>query len=440
MRHAGKLSQRDAAESFCPVSSKFSLSSLLDLGPRYGLLFSAGLLSDIGGFSTHIALNAHIYQLSNQNVSYMGLAALASLVPWLLGSPLGGVWAESRNRRRVMIANDLFRMPLVLGMAMTNNIWAILGIQFCLSGSTAAFNPSRQSIIPEVVKPDQIHLANTVNGGILSVVHVLGPIIGAYIYAKSGSMVWIAILNAATYGISALLLFMLPYERMKTKEENSPKEHFLVNIREGFSYVSREKDLLIILFTLMTSGAAIGILIPLLRPFVSVALNGDDIIYGQIISAFGFGGVVGPLVGYWAGRRFGMGGTISIAFALEAIILIIWSQVTNIPLSYFLLFLWGVVVFTMIPCYMSYVHTYARKEFMGRSFALFDQGHIMAQLLGAGVIAYFGKSVPTQNLLTATGVVYLVIVVLITLTEGSRLLRSRSGIAETVTTEEHAQA
>ncbi|MBI3735167.1 MFS transporter, partial [Candidatus Sumerlaeota bacterium] len=127
--------------------SKFSLASVRDLGPRFILLFTAGILSDIGGFSTHTALVLHIYRLTGKNRSFMGLTALAGLVPMLVASPLGGIWAEKYDRRRVMILNDLFRLPLVLLMAWTDQVWVILALQCLISASTSAFNPSRQSII-----------------------------------------------------------------------------------------------------------------------------------------------------------------------------------------------------------------------------------------------------------------------------------------------------
>jgi MFS family permease len=158
---------------------KRGLSAFRDLGRRYALLFSAGLLSDIGGFSTHTALLLHVYRLTDENAAYMGMMALANLLPMALGAPLGGVWAEKFNRKHVMIACDVARIPLVLMMMTTQNVWLLFALASMTSACTSIFMPSRNSIIPELVRKDQVHLANTLNAGIMSFVHVAGPVAGA---------------------------------------------------------------------------------------------------------------------------------------------------------------------------------------------------------------------------------------------------------------------
>jgi predicted MFS family arabinose efflux permease len=54
--------------------------------------------------------------------------------------------------------------------------------------------------------------------------------------------------------------------------------------------------------------------VPLIRPFVSEVLHGGDQTYAWLIGAFGVGGMVAPAVGYWAGRRFGLGRVIATVF------------------------------------------------------------------------------------------------------------------------------
>lgn len=408
------------------MTSDFSLNSFRLLGRRYAQLFTAGILSDIGGFTTHTALVLHVYSLTNGNVTYMGLTALAGLVPMLLAAPLGGVLAERHSRKWVMFSIDIIRIPLVLLMlTTTSSVWTLLALQSLISAATAAFNPSRQAIIPDLVGRDRIHLANTINGGAMSVVHVLGPVFGAVVYAKTGTLFWIVILNAATYAISAAIISMMNYRRDEGAKLGG--NDFFRDVYEGFRYVRNEKDLLYLLFILCTSGASVGLLVPLLRPFTDQVLHRGAETYGYLIGAFGAGGMAGPILGYFVGRRLGIGRTIATALAIEAALLIVWSRITDWRLSCLTLFVWGVVIFTMIPCYLSYLHTYSKKEFIGRTFALFDQAHFGPQILGAAIVAMFGGAIPTQKILTIAGVVYLVVVALTWPSSHAKLLRSRRG-------------
>ncbi len=107
--------------------------------------------------------------------------------------------------------------------------------------------------------------------------------------------------------------------------------------------------------------------------------------------------------------------------------LILFSRTTNIYASAFMLFLWGVNVFVLIPGYMSYIHSYARAEFMGRTFALFDLTFSGAQIMGAVIVVLIADRFSTPNLLTAAGLCYGAILIATYRTPGAKLLRSRRG-------------
>lgn len=395
----------------------------LGLGRPFYLLFLGGVLSDIGGFATTTALVLHIYKLTGGNASYMGLMALATLLPMVMSAPVGGVWAERHPRLRLMITNDLVRVPLVLLLMATQSVWLLLLLQALVCATTALFMPSRQSILPEILKPEQIELGNALNGGVLSIVHVLSPILGAMLYARSGSLRYLVVTEAAAYLLSALLLSRLKEPPRQTEERSHAG--LWADIVEGLRYVRGEPDLRVILAILAVSGLALGLLTPLLRPFVKEALHGDDRTYASLIAWFGAGGLFGPPVGYMLGRVLSLGRTLVLCFFLEALVLTLWSRATTEWQANAGLFTWGLVTFALLPCYTSYLHLYARKELMGRTFALFDQTSYSSQILAAALIAALGNRLPVTTMLTAAGIGYLGIVVVTLPSTGGRLLRER---------------
>jgi predicted MFS family arabinose efflux permease len=395
------------------------------LGTPFYLLFLSGVLSDIGGFTTHTALVLHVFKLTGGSTRFMGLIAMASLLPMVLSAPLGGVWAERYPRLRVMIGNDLVRMPLILGMIFTDSVWLLLLLQALVCASTALFMPSRQSILPELVPPEHLELANALNGGVLSVVHVLSPLIGAFLYARVGSLAYVVVIEALAYLVSALLLSRI-VESPRPPRAGAEKGMF-GDIVDGFRYVRGEADLRQIFIMLLASGIALGLLIPLLRPFASQALRGGDATYAAMITWFGVGGLFGPLIGYLVGRWLGLGRALTLSFCLEALVLTLWPRSTAVWQASAGLFAWGIVMFAMIPCYTSYLHIYARKEFMGRTFGLFDQTGYLPQIAAAALITALGDRLPVVLILTCAGALYLGIVLLTLPSRGGRLLRGRSG-------------
>lgn len=396
----------------------------VSLGRPFYLLFLAGVLSDIGGFATQTAMVLHIYKLTNGNASYMGLMSLATLLPMVLSAPVGGVWAERYSRIRVMISNDVVRVPLVLLMMSTRSVWLLLLLQALVCATTALFMPSRQSILPELLPKERIELGNALNGAVLSLMHMLSPILGAALYARSSSLTYVVILEALAYAASAVLLSRL---REPPRQHAGRQEARLwADIAAGFRYVRSEPDLRQIFIILLASGMAIGLLMPLLRPFIQEALGGNDKTYASLIVWFGAGGLLGPLLGYLLGRALGLGRTLIFCFFLDALVFTLWSRMTAVWAASAGLFVWGLVVFALIPCYTSYLHTYAKKEFMGRTFALFDQTSYSPQILAALLIAVFGARLPVVLILTLAGLSYLGIVLTTLPSEGGRLLRSRS--------------
>lgn len=388
-----------------------ALRSASELGRPYFLLFAAGVLADLGGFTTGTALTLHVYQLTQRNAGYMGLIALASLVPMLLAAPVGGVWAERRDRRRVMIGCDLARIPLVLLMMATNHVLALLALLTLVSTTTALFTPSRQSLIPALVRPERLQLANALSGGVFSVVHTLGPALGALLYARGGGLRWVVIFEAVLFLLSIGLL--LPLRVPPAQHAEGGTYNLLNDIRDGMRYVLSAPDLRQLFTILLVSGTAIGLLVPLLRPFTDQVLHVDDKGYAMLMTAFGLGGIFGPVLGYYLGRSLGLGRTLTLCFTLEATLLLLWSRVPTLC--------------AMVPAYMSYVQLYAKPEFIGRTFALFDQSWYAPGIVSAGVIALVGSKLPTQSIMTLAGTGYLLLVVLTYFTRGAQLLRSRSG-------------
>jgi predicted MFS family arabinose efflux permease len=415
-----------------------ALGPAAELGQPFYLLFIAGILSDIGGFATQTALVLYIYKLTGGNASYMGLMSLATLLPMVLSAPIGGVWAERYSRLRVMISNDLIRVPVVLLMMATRSVWLLMLLQAVVCATTALFMPSRQSILPEVVPPAHLQLGNALNGAVISVMHVLSPILGAVLYARAGSLTYVASVEALAYLSSAILLSQL---REPPRQRGAKRDAGMwANIVDGFRYVRSEPDLRQIFIILLASGMVTGLVIPLLRPFVKEALGGNDHSYAALLAWFGAGGLLGPLLGFLLGRVLGLGRTLSLFFLLDALLFTVWSRSTTMWTAGSLLFAWGLVMFAFIPCYTSYLHTYAQREFMGRTFALFDQTNYSPQIVAAGLITALGDRLPVMKLLTAAGLAYLGIVLITLPSQGGRRLRNRGSALEAATTDLNPRA
>jgi predicted MFS family arabinose efflux permease len=180
----------------------------------------------------------------------------------------------------------------------------------------------------------------------------------------------------------------------------------------------------------MAAGLAVGVVIPLLRPFVTDALGAGDATYALILGCFGLGGLVGPGLAMVAMRWIGLGRVLLAGFFVEAAVMLIWSRTTVPALSGAVFGVWGAFVFALIPCEHTYLHARTNPALMARTFALMDQAMYATQIVGMLVVIAVGNSVRPQALVTAAALLYLAIVAASWRRSGARLVRGLGRLSE----------
>ena len=78
----------------------------------FRLLWGAGVISSLGSWLLVLAIPAHVY-LVTRSLAATGLTVAADYLPMLLLGPVAGVLADRWDRRRLMLATDVFRAAAV---------------------------------------------------------------------------------------------------------------------------------------------------------------------------------------------------------------------------------------------------------------------------------------------------------------------------------------
>ncbi len=181
------------------------------------LLWSSQALSEIGDWGARLALAVLVYDRSNS--ALWSAATLAvSYLPYLL-SPILTPLAQRWSLRTMMIGADLIRMALFALIALPLPIWALLVLAFVSALATPPFEAARVAITPEAAgdqkMPDAIALTNIT----FQVAQVLG-------FAMAGALMFLVgpapaiLINAATFGVSALILSAMRAGRHRAEPES----------------------------------------------------------------------------------------------------------------------------------------------------------------------------------------------------------------------------
>ena len=152
------------------------------------LTIAAGqTVSLIGSSAVQFSL---IWWLASETGSpmMMALSGLVAFLPQIFLGPFAGVWIDRLKRKHVAIAADMFIGLVAVVFAVL--LWvghppywsacAVLGIRAL---GSVFHTPAIQSIVPQLVPPDKLVRANGWNQFMQSGAFMLGPVIGAAMYA-----------------------------------------------------------------------------------------------------------------------------------------------------------------------------------------------------------------------------------------------------------------
>ena len=169
---------------------------------NFALLWSGSVISNSGSWMQIVAQGWLVYDLTGSPV-YLGVTGMARAVPMMLLPPMGGVIADRVPRLKLLKVTQIVSLLLALLLAVLVSsdviqIWQIVLLSF-LSGAVHAFDqPSRQALLPDLVRPADMTNAIALNSAAWQGAALFGPTLaGATIAVFSLSVAFYA--NAASY-------------------------------------------------------------------------------------------------------------------------------------------------------------------------------------------------------------------------------------------------
>ena len=181
---------------------------------NFRLLWSGQLISFTGSMMQTAAILWQVAILAppDRKGLALGMVGLVRILPVIIFSIAGGVVADVRDRRRVLLSTQsLQAIFAALLAAITISGHATLLYVYTIAAVTAAIGafdgPARQSFFPILVPREHLPNAISLNTILFQVASVLGPSLGGILIASLG-IGWVYALNAISFltVISALLL------------------------------------------------------------------------------------------------------------------------------------------------------------------------------------------------------------------------------------------
>ncbi|HVE91702.1 MAG TPA: MFS transporter [Actinomycetota bacterium] len=283
----------------------------LDVSPLrenrdYRLLWTGQLVSMCGSQLRYVAVPYQVYLLTKSPLA-VGMIGLFQALPLMAFSLWGGVIADAVDRRKLLLVSQVglaltsvaYAVGAQLGFATLPFLYAVTATASSLA---ALDGPARQSLIPTLVRRDQIPAAMTLNQVLFQTSGVLGPALGGLVIARAGLQFayWIDVVSYAA-AIVAVAAMRTP---QRTPGGARPGWSSLV---EGLRYLGGHKVLLSTMaldFVAMLFGWPRALFPFFAEEIFEVGPQG----LGLLFAAPGAGALLGALLGGWVShvRRQGL--------------------------------------------------------------------------------------------------------------------------------------
>jgi MFS family permease len=312
--------------------------------PNYRRYYGGQAISLIGTWMQMTAQAWLVLSLTHSSTA-LGLIVALQTLPVLLLGPYGGVVADRVDKRRLTIAlqTAMGIQALILGVLTVTGevqVWQI-GILAALLGLNNAFeNPARQSFMLEMVGPEHLRNAVSLNSVLANTARMIGPAVAGILIATVGEGVCFLV-NAASFVAVVGSLVTLDLSALNSTD---PTPRGRGQLREGLRYVRNTPELVVPLLMMAAVGCLTYEFQVSLPVMASRGLHVGATGFGFMTAAMGFGAVLGGLLVAARGKTgtaplvaaaAGFGVTMSLAtlapslpFELIALMFVGWTSIS----------------------------------------------------------------------------------------------------------------
>ena len=263
--------------------------------PNYRRYFWGQIVSLSGNWMQMIAEIWLILSLTGSGVA-VGMTTALQFLPILLFGAWGGVLADRFAKRRLlMVTQALMALPALALFAVTASgtveVWMVFALVFVRGTVNAVDNPTRQSFAIEMVGPDRVVNAVSLNSVLIHSARLVGPALAGVIIATAGVEPCFAV-NTLSFGAMILALWRMDPTQLQAAPRTEDQRGA---VRAALRYVRRTPELavpLALMALVGTFGLNFQVILPLLARF---SFDGGASAYATLVAAMGAGSVVGAL-------------------------------------------------------------------------------------------------------------------------------------------------
>ncbi len=277
-------------------------STFRSLRHRNSRLFFAGLLlSNIGTWVQFTAVAILVTRLTGRATA-LGVLTALQFTPMLVFGAWAGAMADQIDRRKMAIVTQGCLAAQAVAIAVCDltgviNLPIIYALTLVLGIASAFDNPARRGFVTELVEPDEIGNAVSLNTAVMTGSRIFGPAITAVLIGRVGTG-WLFSINAFSFVAILCSLFFIDVSRLYVPPRVAPGG---TPIRDALRFI-RNSPVMLATFIVFTIVSTFGFNYSIALPRLATEVWGAESWFGWVLTAASVGSLLGALS--TAGRDF----------------------------------------------------------------------------------------------------------------------------------------
>ncbi len=339
---------------------------------NFRLLWFGALTSSIGTWMQKVAQAWLIVTLTGDSSAfYLGLDSFAGEAPILLFTLVGGVVADRRDRRHMMLTSQVIQMAVALllaGLIFTEaiRVWMVLALSFVAGCAQAFGGPAYQSLIPTLVGKDHLPNAVALNSIQFNLARVIGPIVAGVALASFGLV--------ACFGLNGISFLFVIAAILALRDVHVPPAasvSMVDQMKDGLRYVRNSRNLMAVT-VLGFIGAFLGLPLLTFLPVITRDVFQQDVgFYSRLMTFSGAGAVTGALIVAYIGKHRHIGRLLLIFLASFGTAMVLFSLSRTEWLTAAILFVAGALLVMSFALTTSLAQLLAPPELRGRVVSIY---------------------------------------------------------------------
>ena len=306
----------------------------------YRALWIGQVVSQMGTQMVYVAVPWQVFQITGSNAA-VGLVGLAEVVPIIVFSMVGGVAADTVDRRLLSAGMSVGLMATSAALAAISltgapPVGAVYGLVAVASALSAVDRPARSAMLPRLVGTEKLPAAMALRQVVFQVTQIAGPAAGGVLIASLG-VAGVYAIDAASFTAALVSLRWVP--SMAPESEGTRAGWRAV--KEGLAYTARV-PLILSIFLIDLGAMVFGMPRAVFPALAQRVFHMGPAGVGMLYSAPAAGALIAALTTGWVGRVRHQGRAVIVAVvAWGAAITLAGLSLFSLPLTLLLLALAG---------------------------------------------------------------------------------------------------